>query len=101
MKFRRRLEKLDRPSAVAIGNFDGFHAGHRQIVEILAAEAQRHRLASVVLTFQPHPRVFFRHPIQLTSSVFQHVATMIWPVPWQAEIDRFSLSVSLAATVSR
>jgi len=68
MVFRRRLEKLDRPSAVAIGNFDGFHAGHRQIVEMLAAEAQRRRLASVVLTFKPHPRVFFRHPIQLIST---------------------------------
>jgi riboflavin kinase/FMN adenylyltransferase len=68
MRFRRRLETLGRPSAVAIGNFDGFHAGHRRIIETLAATARRRRLAAVVLTFHPHPRVFFRHPIQLIST---------------------------------
>ena len=68
MRLRRRLEKLSGPSAVAIGNFDGFHAGHRRIVETLVAQARRRRLSSVVLTFQPHPRVFFHHPIQLIST---------------------------------
>ena len=73
MRLRRRLEKLGRPSAVAIGNFDGFHAGHRRIVETLAAVARRRRLASVVLTFHPHPRVFFHHPIQLISTDSQRL----------------------------
>jgi riboflavin kinase/FMN adenylyltransferase len=68
MKFRRRLEKLDRPSAVAIGNFDGFHAGHRQIIATLTAAARRRRLEAVALTFHPHPRIFFQHPIRLIST---------------------------------
>jgi riboflavin kinase/FMN adenylyltransferase len=68
MKFRRRLEKLSGPSAVAIGNFDGFHAGHRLIIETLVAAARGQQLAAVVLTFQPHPRIFLRHPIQLIST---------------------------------
>ncbi|HEX7502611.1 MAG TPA: riboflavin biosynthesis protein RibF [Acidobacteriota bacterium] len=68
MRLRRHLETLSRPSAVAIGNFDGFHAGHRRIIGTLAAQAQRRGLSSVVLTFHPHPRVFFHHPIQLIST---------------------------------
>jgi len=68
MRFRRSLEKLSRPSAVAIGNFDGFHAGHRRIIETLVAAARDQQLAAVVLTFQPHPRIFFQHPIQLIST---------------------------------
>ncbi len=73
MRLRRRLEKLSAASAVAIGNFDGFHAGHRRIVETLVALARRRRLASVVLTFHPHPRVFFHHPIQLISTDSQRL----------------------------
>jgi riboflavin kinase/FMN adenylyltransferase len=73
MKVRRRLEKLERPSAVAIGNFDGFHAGHRRIIAAMNATARRRRLQAVVLTFHPHPRVFFHHPIQLISTDLQRL----------------------------
>jgi riboflavin kinase/FMN adenylyltransferase len=68
MKFRSRLEKLPGPSAVAIGNFDGFHAGHKKIIESLGKTACREKLLSVVLTFHPHPRLYFQHPIQLIST---------------------------------
>jgi riboflavin kinase/FMN adenylyltransferase len=39
------------PSAVTIGNFDGVHAGHRQIMRQLKSPG----LTPVVLTFDPHP----------------------------------------------
>lgn len=68
MRLRSRLEKLQRASAVAIGNFDGFHAGHRRIIETLAEAARCRRLESVVLTFHPHPRVFFGQSIRLIST---------------------------------
>jgi riboflavin kinase / FMN adenylyltransferase len=76
MRLRRRLETLSRPSAVAIGNFDGFHAGHRRIIETLLAQARRRRLTSVVLTFHPHPRVYFRHAIQLISTDRQRLEVL-------------------------
>lgn len=44
---------------VAIGNFDGMHAGHRAVLEAarrLAAEGGR---PAAALTFEPHPRSFF------------------------------------------
>lgn len=76
MKFRSRLEKLPGPSAVAIGNFDGFHAGHRMIIETLQKAACREKLLAVVLTFHPHPRFFFNQPIQLISTDRQRRETL-------------------------
>jgi riboflavin kinase/FMN adenylyltransferase len=49
---------LDRPSAIALGNFDGVHLGHRRILEALRARAEAEGLEPVALTFEPHPRQF-------------------------------------------
>jgi riboflavin kinase/FMN adenylyltransferase len=43
------------PCALAIGNFDGVHLGHRKILEKTLALAGEHGLQAVVLTFDPHP----------------------------------------------
>jgi riboflavin kinase / FMN adenylyltransferase len=43
------------PSVVAIGNFDGMHAGHRQIMRRAVAIARAQGLTPAVLTFDPHP----------------------------------------------
>lgn len=47
------------PCALAIGNFDGVHRGHRVLLERLRATARQLNLASAVMTFQPHPREYF------------------------------------------
>jgi riboflavin kinase/FMN adenylyltransferase len=58
MKVHRALRSLPpaaRGCAVAIGNFDGVHRGHRAVVE----EARRHGAGAAglaVLTFEPHPK---------------------------------------------
>lgn len=43
------------PSAVTIGNFDGVHAGHRELMRRTAAMAQRLGVKPSALTFHPHP----------------------------------------------
>lgn len=43
------------PSVVTIGNFDGVHVGHRQILRRVAALARERRCTPTVLTFDPHP----------------------------------------------
>ena len=43
------------PSAVTIGNFDGVHFGHRQILRRVKAIADEHGWKASVLTFNPHP----------------------------------------------
>ncbi len=48
---------LFRHPAVTIGSFDGVHRGHRALVERLVAEARQLGGESLVLTFEPHPRI--------------------------------------------
>ena len=40
---------------VTIGVFDGVHRAHQKIVEILAKEAKKNHLATLLITFDPHP----------------------------------------------
>lgn len=42
-------------TAVAIGNFDGLHMGHRKLMDMLAKVAAEHSLPSVIYTFDKHP----------------------------------------------
>jgi riboflavin kinase/FMN adenylyltransferase len=44
-------------SVVTIGSFDGVHRGHRVLLAELRAMAERLECESVVLTFDPHPRI--------------------------------------------
>jgi riboflavin kinase/FMN adenylyltransferase len=43
------------PCAITIGNFDGVHKGHRQIMQRVRAIAREHGWKAAVLTFDPHP----------------------------------------------
>ena len=42
---------------VTVGSYDGVHRGHRALIERLVAEARAAGGESIVLTFDPHPRV--------------------------------------------
>lgn len=50
------LPHFTRP-AVTVGSYDGVHLGHRALVERLVAEARARGGESIVLTFDPHPRI--------------------------------------------
>lgn len=43
------------PCAITIGNFDGVHNGHRQIMRRVVGIARERGWKSAVLTFDPHP----------------------------------------------
>ncbi len=45
--------------AVALGNFDGVHCGHKALLELTAQHARALGGPLAVLTFEPHPRRFF------------------------------------------
>lgn len=50
------LPRFVRP-AVTVGSYDGVHLGHKALIDRLAAEARACGGESIVLTFDPHPRV--------------------------------------------
>lgn len=43
------------PSVVTIGNFDGVHRGHAQVITRLVDRARELSARSVAITFDPHP----------------------------------------------
>ena len=44
---------------LAIGNFDGVHLGHQQIISKLVDKARLDSKLSAILSFNPHPKQFF------------------------------------------
>ncbi|WP_299624740.1 bifunctional riboflavin kinase/FAD synthetase [uncultured Tateyamaria sp.] len=51
------VEAEDRGATAAIGNFDGVHLGHQSVIDLARAAVADAPLG--VLTFEPHPRVYF------------------------------------------
>ena len=47
-------------SIYAIGNFDGLHFGHRSVIESARKISIGRAVPLGLLTFDPHPREFFR-----------------------------------------
>ena len=48
------------PTVAAIGNFDGVHLGHQEILGGAVAEARAMGARAVAITFNPHPEQFLR-----------------------------------------
>ena len=48
------------PSVAAIGNFDGVHRGHREILTAVVNEARALNARAVAVTFDPHPEHYLR-----------------------------------------
>ena len=53
-----RIPKLFLNSVIAIGNFDGVHIGHQKVIKEAIKISKKSRIG--VLTFEPHPKCFFR-----------------------------------------
>lgn len=59
MRIFRHLPSLrleaDVPRVLTLGNFDGVHVGHQEIIRRAVAQARRRGGTAVALTFHPHP----------------------------------------------
>jgi len=60
------------PAVAAVGNFDGVHLGHREILADVVAEARRTGARAVAVTFDPHPEQVLRPT---------HAPRLITPLP--------------------
>ena len=73
------IEQIRTPTAIALGNFDGIHQGHRTvlrpIIDSFKSTQQPHIYPSVV-SVTPHPREFF------TGGKLQ----LLTPIPQKAEL---------------
>jgi riboflavin kinase / FMN adenylyltransferase len=58
MRIFRSLEDVPQnfgPSVVSVGNFDGVHCGHRQVLLDMVGHARANGTKAVAVTFDPHP----------------------------------------------
>jgi len=66
MQIFRHLEEVPAnfgPTIVSVGNFDGVHRAHREVVRHMAERARAIAGQAVVITFEPHPLRILRPDI--------------------------------------
>ena len=87
----RDVTEAARGFSVALGNFDGVHAGHRAVIE--AASAAGTKLG--VATFEPPPRAFFRpddppfriyRPARRNARLAELGAEAVYELPFNADM---------------
>jgi riboflavin kinase/FMN adenylyltransferase len=67
---RDSMPEALRGAVIALGNFDGFHAGHQAVAGEAIRWAQAEGRPSIIATFDPHPVRFFKPdvpPFRLTT----------------------------------
>jgi riboflavin kinase / FMN adenylyltransferase len=88
-------------AAVTVGTFDGVHIGHADLLNRLVAQARAANLASVVVTFTPHPTEVLRPgtaPLLLTPGYEKCEALATVGVDYCAVLPFNSALASLTAT---
>jgi riboflavin kinase/FMN adenylyltransferase len=92
-----RVPPSARGASIALGNFDGVHLGHAALIR--AAHGARPDVPRAVLTFEPHPREFFRPddpPFRLCLSTERQAALsalgvqIIYELPFNAAFSHLS-----------
>lgn len=59
-----------------IGNFDGVHLGHQQLIKTARAEASKDGCPLACLTFEPHPKTFFNLPHTPIQTLYDKLITL-------------------------
>lgn len=89
------LPREDQGASVAMGAFDGVHRGHQQVIALAARAARELGAPLGVITFDPHPRTYFRpgaESFQLMKRDQQARALealgvdMLYELPWDPEL---------------
>lgn len=64
------VEKLNpKPSAMALGYFDGLHIGHQRVIKETVELAKQKSLDAAVMTFYPHPSIVLRKEAKTTNYI--------------------------------
>jgi len=80
------LNETHRGCALTIGNFDGVHLGHLEILNNLADMAQQRELPSCVMSFEPLPMEYFNRD---AAPPRLHHLQEKWAALQQTQVDYF------------
>lgn len=93
------LSTADRSRVIALGNFDGVHAGHAHVVDRAAELARDMKAPLGVALFDPHPRRFFAPdapPFRLMSAdrrdrrLAARGVETVYELPFNADLSQMS-----------
>lgn len=59
--FELPADALPKSQVLAIGDFDGIHLGHREVINRALQTAKLLHVPAAIMTFDPHPRVVLGH----------------------------------------
>jgi riboflavin kinase/FMN adenylyltransferase len=86
-----------RPVVVALGNFDGVHLGHQEVLRRAVEEGRRRGMKVIAATFHPHPRAVLGagDPPQLLTTLalrcemlLGYGADEVWVIPFDVALSR-------------
>ena len=86
-----------RPVVVALGNFDGVHLGHQEVLRRAVEEGRRRSMKVVAATFHPHPRTVLGAgdppklltPLELRCEMLlSYGADEVWVIPFDIALSR-------------
>ncbi len=95
----KNLADADRGAAVALGNFDGVHLGHQQVIADAAEAAKTLGAPLGVISFEPHARMHFEpdappfrlsNAHQLARTVERLGADKLYLLPFGVEMANFT-----------
>lgn len=96
----RSPDQALRPTAIALGSFDGLHRGHRRVIAAVAAAAAGDGAGAVpsVVSFWPHPREVLRGETRLRLDLPEEKLDLLAPlgirqlvmIPFSAELAALS-----------
>ena len=70
-----------RPTAIALGSFDGLHRGHRRVIAAVAGpEVEAAALVPTVVIFWPHPREVLRGELRLRLDLPEEKLELLEPL---------------------
>jgi riboflavin kinase / FMN adenylyltransferase len=97
----RSLADDGRRTLVAIGNFDGVHAGHRAVLRTARSDAQARGLALAVLTFHPHPAEVLGRGRQAVLTTIERKVELLCRLDPDLRVVVEPFTLALAATSPR
>ncbi len=106
----QNVAEAARGAVVAIGNFDGIHLGHQAIIDETRRIAGAEARLSAVLTFEPHPRSFFRPelpsfrltPFRIKARLIQALGVeSLFVLPFNAALSRLTAEAFVVEVLAR